>query len=478
MNRRTMAASALLLIVACAALFTWRGGFHRRPVRVQLEADYDWAGFTAREREGLMLVASDLLELGGATLVSGLPADGGQGARLHLWIRKEGAVFRIRAEWTGAHGRTRDFDIAEPDPRHGMLRLAEELGFGSREGERLMPTIPEDLLPLAEGMAITYAGSDGEFGAFAPRLDALLPREQDSPLAALVEGMVRYRSLLTRTPGDPERQALTRQSFQRCLALLPDYPRACIRFSLYLTDTGGQREALDLLFEAVGVHPGSPGLHSALAYAARTAGLLDGSKAALLRVEELVGPGARQTGLAGLAENTWLYRGEWSRFAEGLGPGSDERQDPTGDFYRGYIRLLQRKPEEALPFLRRAEAGAADSPQFALLAKVYRLSLERHEPEARTLLAELESTRTQLRVPDGEYTFKLAEAHAFIGDHATALETALRAASQGFECTAWYEASPLLRPLQGLPRFKALVQHLRERQQLMESHFPTRRFER
>ena len=53
-----------------------------------------------------------------------------------------------------------------------------------------------------------------------------------------------------------------------------------------------------------------------------------------------------------------------------------------------------------------------------------------------------------------------------------ALAHAGRAFARGFGCTAWYERSPMLEPLRGLPKWKALMQHLRERQGMMEDRFP------
>ena len=47
-----------------------------------------------------------------------------------------------------------------------------------------------------------------------------------------------------------------------------------------------------------------------------------------------------------------------------------------------------------------------------------------------------------------------------------------RAFARGFGCTVWYERSPMLEPLRSLPKWKALMQHLQERQALMEERFP------
>jgi hypothetical protein len=81
-----------------------------------------------------------------------------------------------------------------------------------------------------------------------------------------------------------------------------------------------------------------------------------------------------------------------------------------------------------------------------------------------------------LRVSDGEFTLRMAEAAAFLGDSVLALELAERAYIQGFGCTRWYQQSPLLAPIRGTARFASLVQHLQERQAMLEQRFPLRRF--
>ena len=81
-----------------------------------------------------------------------------------------------------------------------------------------------------------------------------------------------------------------------------------------------------------------------------------------------------------------------------------------------------------------------------------------------------------LRISDGEFTLRMAEAAAFLGDPTLAMELAERAYTQGFDCTRWYERSPLLAPIRGTGRYGSLLQHLRERQAMLESRFPASKF--
>jgi hypothetical protein len=81
-------------------------------------------------------------------------------------------------------------------------------------------------------------------------------------------------------------------------------------------------------------------------------------------------------------------------------------------------------------------------------------------------------------VPDGEFTFKLAEAFAFLDAKSEAVDTAHRAFAQGFGCTRWYRQAPFLAPLQDLPKWQVLLKHLQEREAPLAARFPPRTFRR
>jgi hypothetical protein len=112
-------------------------------------------------------------------------------------------------------------------------------------------------------------------------------------------------------------------------------------------------------------------------------------------------------------------------------------------------------------------------PNIVRLSEIYDLILSGQKDVAWNKLREYDQERGSMRDPDGEFTLRLAEAYALMGDRASGMEMANRAFACGFGCTTWYEQSPLLEPLRGLPKWKALIQHLKERQALMEERFPT-----
>ncbi|MFZ1613290.1 MAG: hypothetical protein WAT51_03900, partial [Holophaga sp.] len=160
------------------------------------------------------------------------------------------------------------------------------------------------------------------------------------------------------------------------------------------------------------------------------------------------------------------------------GPGSETTNEPSRDFYRGYIKLAKGRPDLARPYFVRAQRLQGSWIQFETLAHIFEQALSDNREGALKTLRQFKLDRTRLRVPDGEFTFKLAEAFAFLGDYEEATETAVRANAQGFGCTRWYQESPFLAQVPRQARWNALMQHLRERQQLMEQTFPANRFGR
>src|SRR5206468_1334483 len=107
----------------------------------------------------------------------------------------------------------------------------------------------------------------------------------------------------------------------------------------------------------------------------------------------------------------------------------------------------------------------------------YLLALEGRTLESGEALEKLELERVQVRVPDGELTFKVAEAYGYLGQPRLALEVMGKAAVQGFGCTRWYERSPFLAGARQLPAWPRLLLTLQERQGLLETRFPPSRFE-
>lgn len=288
--------------------------------------------------------------------------------------------------------------------------------------------------------------------------------------AWILAGNLRYRRLLNHPAAFQEEQAEAEGLLQRGLALAPGHPRGTFLLSLLLTDRGNQRESLDLLLQSRRRQPYNPSLLTGIAYAARGAGLLPLAQRAMDLRDGLAFADYQPQAL----DITCLYMGDLKRFETSLQEQPGHLRSTSGvlPFYRGYLALVRGDRGAAHAEFRSVAALAHGYPNILRLSEIYRLVLEGRKDEAWGKLREYDQERIGMREPDGEFTLRLAEAYALMGDRASAMDMANRAFARGFGCVEWYERSPMLEPLRGLPRWKALMQHLRERQQLMEERFP------
>ncbi|HEX4845450.1 MAG TPA: hypothetical protein VFV26_04475 [Geothrix sp.] len=283
-------------------------------------------------------------------------------------------------------------------------------------------------------------------------------------------GNLRYRRMLNNPAAFRREQSDTESVLQRGLSLAPGHPRGVFLLSLLKTDSGAQAEALDLLLRAREGQPHNPTLLTGIAYAARGAGLLALSRRAMDLRDELAFAGLQPQAV----DITCLYTGELERFEASLQEQPGHLRSTSGvlPFYRGYLALVRGDQTQARQEFRTAATRTHGYPNILRLSEIYDLVLAGEKEAAWKKLREYDQERIGMREPDGEFTLRLAEAYALMGDRASAMDMASRAFARGFGCTAWYERSPMLEPLRGLPKWKALVQHLRERQQLMEDRFP------
>lgn len=295
-------------------------------------------------------------------------------------------------------------------------------------------------------------------------------REPACASAWILLGNLRYRALLNSSAASRQEQANTETILHRGLELAPDHPRGTFLLSLLKADSGNQQEALDLLLRARQKQPHNPTLLTGITYAARGAGLLPMARRAMDLRDELTFPAVQPQAV----DITCLYTGEIPRFEASLQDQPGHLRSTSGvlPFYRGYLALTRGDQARAQREFRTAAELAHGYPNIMRLSEIYDLILEGRKDEAWRKLREYDQERIGMREPDGEFTIRLAEAYALMGDRASAMEMAGRAFARGFGCMTWYERSPMLEPLRGLPKWKALMQHIQERQTLMEERFP------
>ncbi len=489
-SRRTslVLGAAFLLLLVGAVTLAWGLGRFRGPLRILLVTQalpLAQTGLEPYEERAIGTLAQDALEVAGGhavTLVSRLPEGLGS---LHgqsnvlvvlLEPRRSGESLSLGYRFVRGGGIGKDGSLAwTPRPMEPTVPGQAFEAFLRNFPEAIRGTAI-NLVPKAPGTfwQVIRAGAWRLQNLRLEEALALAERtvreEPDCATAWVLLGNLRYRWMLNSPAAFRQEQAETEVHLQRGLALVPNHSRAAFLLSLLKADNGNQREALDILVQARRRQPNNPTLLTGVAYAARGAGLLPLARKAMDIRDRLAFAEFQPQAL----DITCLYTGELPRFAASLQdqPGHLRNTSGVTPFYRGYLALVQGDTTIAKQEFQRATASANGYPNITRLSRIFELILEGHRDEAWQQLREYDQERIGMREPDGEFTIRLAEAYAMLGDRASAMEMATRAFSRGFGCTAWYERSPMLEPLRGLPKWKALIQHLKERQSLMEDRFP------
>ncbi|HET6329513.1 MAG TPA: hypothetical protein VFF76_01875 [Holophagaceae bacterium] len=425
-------------------------------------------GITSFEAQSLGSLLMDALETRAGMAVTPLPRlpepyqpEGGL-LLLRTRVARRGADLSLTLEWAElGPGHDGAWHVTAPPP--GAPDAAIETALDALPLEptpadpALLPHDPGRFWELLKADGAVYSNVDLDSAlALTQRLAAEEPR-----CAAIQASMAHLDTL--RILQDPQpldgHVDLALAAADRALALLPGYPRALRFASRLLSDQGRQDEALNRLREGLRLHHRSLNLLLALDYATRTAGLLDIALGARERMAALWtgAPVAPPVGF------TYLYAGHPDAFEASLQTPPGLRPDGFTAFNLGYAALIRGRREDAARRFQDAEQDAATEGHFRALAKIFRFQIEGRTADARQALDVLDRSRMGLQVPDGEFTFTMAEAAAFLGEEGLAMDLAQRAFSQGFVCASWYRASPFMAALQPLPRWQSILQHVDDR---------------
>lgn len=472
MTRRLLPLGLLLaaLLALAAAASGWQRA-HRtgRARRALLLDPIPEGGITAFEAQSLGSLLMDALETRAGLAVTPLPSlpepyqPEGDLLLLRTRVARAGADLSLTLEWAElGPGRDGAWHTAAPPP--GAPDAALEAAVDSLPLDAgpadpaLLPRDPGRFWDLLKADSAVYSNVDLD-GALA--LNQRLTAEEPgcAAIRASTAHLDTIRVLQNPQPLDGHVD-LALAAADRALALLPGYPRALRFAARLLSDQGRQDEALNRLQGGLRLHPRSLNLLLALDYAARTAGLLDIALGARERMAALWtgAPVAPPTGF------TYLYAGRMDAFEASLQTRPGLVPDGFTAFNLGYAALMRGRREEAARRFREAEQDATAEGHFRALAKVFRFQIEGKTADARQALDVLDRSRMGLQVPDGEFTFTMAEAAAFLDEEGLAMDLAQRAFSQGFVCASWYRGSPFMAALQPLPRWQSILQHVDERQ--------------
>jgi len=443
------------------------------------------SGLESAQSRAVVALVQDQLELHGRfaiTSLTELPADlaplCGQTRTLLIQsdLRRVGEDLDLSYRYAWSQQLVRG--QAVPWQAHRVEPQAPALAF-----ETFLGTFPRKVQPLAANLIprspavfwnLVQAGAwrlqNQRLGEAMKLAEEATRQEPSCASAWILLGNLRYRALLNNPAAFRQDQADTEACLQRGLLLAPDHPRGAFLLSLLKADSGNQQEALDLLLRVRRKQPHNPTLLTGITYAARGAGLLPLARRAMDLRDALTFAQVQPQAV----DITCLYTGEIPRFEASLQEQPGHLRSTSGvlPFYRGYLALTRGDRALAQREFRAAAELAHGYPNIMRLSEIYDLILEGRKEEAWQKLREYDQERIGMREPDGEFTIRLAEAYALMGDRASAMEMAGRAFARGFGCTVWYERSPMLEPLRSLPKWKSLMQHIQERQALMEERFP------
>ncbi|MBI4913659.1 MAG: hypothetical protein HY823_13060 [Acidobacteria bacterium] len=478
----------LLLAGLGAGLFSWYGlrSNSRMPVRILLVApppDPD-AAVSHYQARVLAMLFQDLLEIDprfAVTLASELPGAPAALKPGQPWLlvkfsprrQQEKLGFNLEWAWSGDIRKGLKTwpsrSIPEDSPPLSFREALDALPLELR-GDHLARVIPARTRAFWNLVqASTYRLQNTQL-AEATRLARLVVEEDEGCASGwFALGSLIYRTLLDDPlQSHPEHFREAEACFRKGLALLPEHIRGTFVLAQLKTNAGDHREALSLLLARMKSSPRNPLLLTGIGYAARNAGLLELARRAADRRDRWAFTEHQPQAVDVL----FLYLQEWERFEHTLRDQPGHLRNTVQRFYRGYLALLRKDKAGAVAAFLAAESVPQGFPHYIRLARAFRLSAEGDLAQAREELKVLDAQRTGLRVPDGEFALRMAEAACLAGALDSGMELAERAFAQGFGAALWYRNSPFLAPLRTSPRWTSLMRHLDERQALLESRFP------
>ena len=251
-------------------------------------------------------------------------------------------------------------------------------------------------------------------------------------------------------------------AYERAITLSPSLVEPRVDMANLFTDTGRVEQAVPLLRDALKTSPNNAPAHWELGYAYRFGGMLAQS------VEE--GERARgfdpQVKINSSAMNGYLYLSQYDKFLQSL-PANNSAYVL---FYRGFAEYHQKQWKLATADFDRAyELDSTLIP--AQLGRALSNAIAHQNAQGLALLRKTEARVESQGVADAEMIYKLAQAYAVLGDHASALRELQRAIEGGFFCYPYFMRDPLLDGIRNEPGFDQQMQEARRRHEEFKARF-------
>jgi TolB-like protein len=255
----------------------------------------------------------------------------------------------------------------------------------------------------------------------------------------------------------PEANEYTRQAeeaFQRAFRINPDLSLAHNLYTYAEVDAGRALEAVIRLLGRVRGNASDPELYAGLVHACRYAGLLDASISAYHRAKRL--DPAIRTSVA----HTFFMLGEFERVIE---------TDADDSRYLSMAALLcLGRPDAVIAMQQTALTRTFADDHLMLLVNGYG-GLARNDPEPVRAGYDRLMAYPAFSDPEGYYYW--AAVCAYLKDFDRALDLLERVVDTGLHAVRALETNPMLRAIDGAPRFRAIVERMREKQAHAERAF-------
>ena len=263
-----------------------------------------------------------------------------------------------------------------------------------------------------------------------------------------------YR-LMAKYAGDGDLQLLrlAEESFRRALGINPELSLAHYLYAQLEMETGRSVEAFARLLDRARERRADPQLFAALVQAARYVGLLDASRAAHGRAQQL--DPAIKTSIA----HTSVAGGDFVRAAM----EARENDDPL----EGLALAFLRRTSDAMASLTDLRSRYGTNRAWAAYIDLA-LAFAREDREQIVLHW---NSCMQMKFDDPEALFEVSVLLAASHEPARALETLTRAVDAGFACPAALECHPMLRALREHPAYEPLRTVIERRHRLAVDAF-------